>query len=81
MYEDYSGSDKNSPLQPETILLIFLFCAIQQIFLISIAVLVIRRIKLIAKSVAKKYYFFVCMYLLSKMGLFIFMEVKIIQGV
>lgn len=70
-----------SSLEPVTVLLIFLIIVINQIFLVSLTTVLLKKVKLIIKSTARKYYAFVLFYIVSKMILCVVLEVKIIQGI
>ena len=71
----------SSNLEPVTVLLIFLIIVINQIFLISLTTVLLKKIKLIIRSTARKYYAFVIFYIVSKMILCVILEVKILQGI
>lgn len=62
-------------------LLIFLIIVINQIFLISITAILLKKIKLVIRSTAKKYYYFVIFYIVSKLALCVFLQIKIISGI
>lgn len=54
---------------------------INQIFLISLIAVLLKKIKFLIRSNAKKYYYFVIFYIVSKMTLCIFLQVKILSGI
>lgn len=72
---------KTGTLQSVTILLIFLIICINQIFLISLIAVLLKKIKFIIKSTAKKYYYFVIFYIVSKLALCVFLQIKILTGI
>ena len=58
----------------------FLMAVINQIFLISLLIIFIKKAKVLMKSNAKLYYYFVLFYLITKNIICAFVEIKIIIG-
>lgn len=68
-------------LESVTILLIFLFIVIQEIFLVSLVVVLLKKLKSILKPSARKYYIFVGLYISTKLTMGIYLQVKILLGI
>ena len=81
MSSEVKGVEGNSTLEPVTVLLIFLIIVINQIYLVSLVTVLLRKIKMIVRSSARKYYLFVIFYIASKMLICVILQVKILQGI
>jgi hypothetical protein len=64
-----------------TVLLVFLILVINEMFLIGLSAVLLRKVKTVVRSAARKYYFFVGFYIVSKLSLCVYLQIKIVLGI